>query len=63
MFRRALLVDALGLKLLGGKPSHHDKVGFMEREWRGSGHLFCDILIIALFYIYVVTGQNHGEVS
>ena len=24
----ALLVDALGLKLLGGKPPHHGKVGF-----------------------------------
>ena len=26
--RRALLVDALGLKLLGGKPPHHGKVSF-----------------------------------
>ena len=49
MLRRALLVDALGLKLLGGKLSHHGKVSFMEREWRGSGHLLCDIFIIALF--------------
>ena len=28
--RRSLLVDALGLKLLGGKPPHHGKVSFIE---------------------------------
>ena len=29
--RQALLVDALGLKLLVGKPPHHGKVSFIER--------------------------------
>ena len=28
-----------------------------------SGDLFFDVLIIAFFYIYVFTGQTHGEVS